>query len=54
MGYQSDVSDLNEEYIEIRLPADVEESLNKGERIMLNDDYSITPIVEGNNINQRK
>ncbi len=54
LGYQSDVSDLNEEYIEIRLPADVEESLNKGERIMLNDDYSITPIVEGNNINQRK
>lgn len=54
LGYQPDVSDLNEEYIEIRLPADVEESLNKGERIMLNDDYSITPIVEGNNINQRK
>lgn len=54
LGYQPDVSDLKEEYIEIRLPADVEESLNKGERIMLNDDYSITPIVEGNNINQRK
>ncbi|MER2163501.1 MAG: TolC family protein [Psychrobacter alimentarius] len=54
LGYQPDVSDINEEYIEIRLPADVEESLNKGERIMLNDDYSITPIVEGNNINQRK
>ncbi|MGP5209503.1 TolC family protein [Psychrobacter alimentarius] len=51
LGYQPEMSDPNEEYIEIRLPAGVEESLNKGERIMLNDDYSITPIVEGNSIN---
>lgn len=51
LGYQPEMSDANEEYIEIRLPADVEESLNKGERIMLNDDYSITPIVEGNSVN---
>ncbi|MGP5516549.1 TolC family protein [Psychrobacter alimentarius] len=51
LGYQPEMSDSNEEYIEIRLPAGVEESLNKGERIMLNDDYSITPIVEGNSIN---
>ncbi|WP_201510139.1 TolC family protein [Psychrobacter alimentarius] len=51
LGYQPEMSDPNEEYIEIRLPAGVEESLNKGERIMLNDDYSITPIVEGNSVN---
>lgn len=51
LGYQPEMSDPNEEYIEIRLPAGVEESLNKGERIMLNDDYSITPIVEVNSVN---
>ncbi len=51
LGYQPEMADPNEEYIEIRLPAGAEESLNKGERIMLNDDYSITPIVEGNSIN---
>lgn len=48
LGYKPEVSGLDEEYIEIRLPATVEESLNKGERIMLNEDYSITPIVEEN------
>lgn len=49
LGYRPEVSGLDEEYIEIRLPATVEESLNKGERIMLNEDYSITPIVDRNN-----
>lgn len=47
LGYKSE---LDEEYIEIRLPAAAEESLNRGEHIMLNEDYSITPIVEDNAI----
>lgn len=49
LGYKPEVSGLDEEYIEIRLPAEMEDSLNKGARIMLNEDYSITPIVDGNN-----
>lgn len=40
------VSAVEDDYLEIRLPADMEDSLNKGERIMLNDDYSITPIID--------
>jgi len=42
-GYKQNVE---EEYIEISLPATVEASLNNGEYVMLNDDYSITPITE--------
>lgn len=49
LGYKPEVSGLDEEYIEIRLPAEMEDSLNRGARIMLNEDYSITPIVDGNN-----
>ena len=49
LGYQPEVSGLDEEYIEIRLPAEMEDSLNRGAHIMLNEDYSITPIVDGNN-----
>ncbi len=44
LGYITAVAD--DDYIEIRLPANVEDSLNNGERIMLNEDYSITPIVD--------
>lgn len=47
MGYRPE---MNEEYIEIRLPAAMEESLNKGDLIMLNEDYSITPIVDQNDV----
>lgn len=49
LGYKPEVSGLDEEYIEIRLPAEMEDSLNRGAHIMLNEDYSITPIVDGNN-----
>ena len=42
-GYKQNVE---EEYIEISLPATAEASLNNGEYVMLNDDYSITPITE--------
>lgn len=35
-----------EEYIEINLPETAEQSLNNGEYLMLNDDYSITPITD--------
>jgi len=49
LGYKPEVSGLDEEYIEIRLPAEMEDSLNRGARIMLNEDYSITPIVDSNN-----
>lgn len=47
MGYRPE---MNEEYIEISLPAAMEESLNKGDLIMLNEDYSITPIVDQNDV----
>lgn len=47
MGYRPE---MNEEYIEIRLPAAMEESLNKGDLIILNEDYSITPIVDENDV----
>lgn len=47
MGYRPE---MNEEYIEIRLPAAMEESLNNGDLIMLNEDYSITPIVDQNDV----
>ncbi len=51
LGYKSELDEkLNDEYIEIRLPAAAEESLNRGEHIMLNEDYSITPIVEDNEV----
>ena len=40
LGYRSDSA---EDYIEIRLPASTEEALNKGQYIMLNEDYSIAP-----------
>lgn len=43
LGYQSEI---DEGYVDIRLPATAEDSLNKGNYIMLNEDYSITPIVE--------
>lgn len=49
LGYKPEVLGLDEEYIEIRLPAEMEDSLNRGAHIMLNEDYSITPIVDGNN-----
>ncbi|MEN6670025.1 TolC family protein [Psychrobacter sp. B38] len=49
LGYKTERPESSDDYIEIRLPAAVEESLNKGERIMLNEDYSITPIVDANN-----
>jgi len=39
-----------EEYIDIKLPATAEQSLNNGEYLMLNDDYSITPITEQENM----
>lgn len=42
-GYKQNVE---EEYIEISLPATAEASLNNGDYVMLNDDYSITPITE--------
>lgn len=42
-GYKQNVE---EDYIEISLPATAEASLNNGEYVMLNDDYSITPITE--------
>ena len=35
-----------EEYVEINLPETAEQSLNNGEYLMLNDDYSITPITD--------
>lgn len=34
------------EYVEIRLPESAEQGLNNGDYLMLNDDYSITPINE--------
>ncbi len=40
---------VEEEYIEIKLPATAEQSLNNGEYLMLNDDYSITPITNQEN-----
>jgi adhesin transport system outer membrane protein len=37
---------LEDDYVEIRLPATAEYSLNKGEFIMLDSNYGVTPIVE--------
>lgn len=45
LGYGTDLSD---DYIEIRLPATAEADLNRGQYIMLDEDYSITPIVDQN------
>ncbi|WP_186474061.1 TolC family protein [Psychrobacter sp. KCTC 72983] len=42
-GYTTAVED---DYVEIRLPESEEYRLNKGEFIMLDDNYNITPIVE--------
>ncbi len=38
-----------EEYIDITLPATAEAGLNSGQYIMLNEDHSITPIVDQDN-----
>jgi len=46
-------NDAEEEYIEISLPATAEQSLNDGEYLMLDDDYSITPITEQRNMTNR-
>lgn len=51
MGY---VPAVEEDYIEIRLPDNVEDSLNNGNFIMLNEDYSVTPIVEQNTMLELK
>lgn len=42
-----------EEYIDIKLPATAEQSLNNGEYLMLNDDYSITPITDQENMTHK-
>ena len=47
-GYGESIAE--EEYIEIRLPETVKASLNNGEYVMLNEDYSITPIIEQENM----
>lgn len=47
-GYGEDSAE--EEYIEIRLPATAEQGLNNGDYLMLNDDYSITPIIDQNSM----
>ena len=44
LGYGEDIA--QEEYIEIRLPATAERDLDNGHYLMLNEDYSITPIIE--------
>jgi len=43
LGYGTDASD---DYIDISLPSTAEDDLNNGQYIMLNEDYSITPIVD--------
>ena len=42
-GYRDNITD---EYVNVNLPVTIEQSLNNGEYLMLNDDYSITPISE--------
>ncbi|MGM8891302.1 TolC family protein [Psychrobacter sp. 1Y1] len=42
-GYGGNITD---EYVNVNLPVTTEQSLNNGEHLMLNDDYSITPINE--------
>ena len=43
-GYGDNIAE--EQYIEIRLPATAERDLDNGHYLMLNEDYSITPIIE--------
>ncbi|WP_079693076.1 TolC family protein [Psychrobacter sp. DAB_AL43B] len=44
---------VEDNYLEITLPANIEDSLNNGNFIMLNEDYSVTPIVDQNNMIDR-
>lgn len=47
LGYATAAED---DYIEINLPASAEYRLNRGEFIMLDENYNITPIIEKDNL----